>query len=215
MEDLGSGCLMDFKGYGIEREPTVQEVLAQGVDIVTFSGDKLLGGPQAGVILGRRDLVEAIKKNQLNRALRIDKLTLLAMEETLNIYRDERVALKEIPTLRMISQPYDSLRKKARRLMRMIGKTDAAAFEVDLTKGGSKVGGGALPLLELPTALLRLIPKGLSAHFMDEWLKSYEPPIIVRIEQDNVLLDVRTIQDRELRTVAKALGELSGQGGTI
>jgi L-seryl-tRNA(Ser) seleniumtransferase len=128
MEDLGSGCLVDFSKYGLTKEPTVQEVLEQGVDLVTFSGDKLLGGPQAGIILGRKDLVEAIKKNQLTRALRIDKLTLIALEETLNIYRDERVALEEIPTLRMICESYDSLKTKAQRLAKMIGKLDAGNF---------------------------------------------------------------------------------------
>jgi L-seryl-tRNA(Ser) seleniumtransferase len=112
MEDLGSGSLIDFSKYGLKKEPTVQETLAQGADLVTFSGDKLLGGPQAGIILGREDLVDAVRKNQLARALRIDKLTLLALEETLRIYRDEEKALKEIPTLRMITEPYASLREK-------------------------------------------------------------------------------------------------------
>ena len=209
MEDLGSGCLVDLSKYGLEREPTVQEVLLQGTDLITFSGDKLLGGPQAGIILGRKDLVDAIRKNQLNRTLRIDKLTLLAMEETLRIYRDERAALKEIPTLKMICQPYSSIRKKAQRLARMIGKPDTKAFTVDQTKGASRVGGGALPLLELPTRLLRLNPKEMSTHFMGEWLKFYDPPIIVRLEQDNVLLDVRTIQDRELKIVSQAIKELA------
>ena len=208
MEDLGSGCLVDLSKYGLAREPTVQEVLAQGADLVTFSGDKLLGGPQAGVILGRKDLVGAIKENQLNRALRIDKLTLMALEETLKIYRDESSALKEIPTLRMICQPYTSLKSKAGRLTRMTGKTDGKNFEVALVDGISRVGGGALPLMDLPTRLLRLIPGKMSENFMGEWLKSYDPPIIVRIEQEGVLLDVRTIQDKELKTVAKAIREL-------
>jgi L-seryl-tRNA(Ser) seleniumtransferase len=209
VEDLGSGCLVDFSKYGLSWEPTVQEVLADGVDLVSFSGDKLLGGPQAGIILGRKDLVEAIKKNQLNRALRIDKLTLLALEETLNIYRDERTALKEIPTLRMICQPYDTLKAKARRLIRMIDKSARESFDIELVKGFSKVGGGALPLLELPTRLLRLIPGKISANFINERLKSYDPPVIVRVEQDSVLFDVRTIQDNELKTVAMAINGLS------
>ncbi|MFH1350882.1 MAG: L-seryl-tRNA(Sec) selenium transferase [Pseudomonadota bacterium] len=209
MEDLGSGCLVDFSRYGLMKEPLVQEVLTEGVDLVTFSGDKMLGGPQAGIILGRKNLVDAIRKNQLSRALRIDKLTLLALEETLNIYRDEEAALREIPTLRMITQPYKSLRTKALRLSRMIGKLKTPNFIMDLVDSSSKVGGGALPLLELPSRLLCLIPKGLSASHMEEWLRSYDPPIIVRVESDRVVLDVRTIQENELKTVARAIKDLA------
>ncbi len=210
MEDLGSGCLVDFSKYGLTKEPTVQEVLEKGVDLVTFSGDKLLGGPQAGIILGRKDLVEAIKKNQLTRALRIDKLTLIALEETLNIYRDERVALEEIPTLRMICESYDSLKTKAQRLAKMIGKLDTGNFTLDLADGNSRIGGGAFPLLEVPSRLLCLIPHELSSHDIEEWLRSHDPPIIVRLEKNNVLLDVRTIQEGEFKTVAQAIKELAG-----
>ncbi|MBN1848673.1 MAG: L-seryl-tRNA(Sec) selenium transferase [Deltaproteobacteria bacterium] len=208
IEDLGSGCLVDFSKYGLSKEPTVQEALTQGLDLITFSGDKLLGGPQAGIILGRQDLVDAIKKNQLTRALRIDKLTLLALEETLNIYRDEKVALSEIPTLKMITEPYKELKAKAGRLFRMIADVPGESFSVDLMDGHSKVGGGALPLLDLPTRLVCLTPQTLSAHQMDEWFKSFDPPIIVRIEENKVLLDVRTIQDFEVKTVAQAVREL-------
>ena len=209
MEDLGSGCFVDFSKYGLFKEPTVQDVLSQGVDLVTFSGDKLLGGPQAGIILGRKNLVDAIRKNQLSRALRIDKLTLLALEETLNIYRDERVALREIPTLRMILQPHRSLKTKAQRLFKMIGSLNAQNFAIDLLDGDSKVGGGALPFLELPSRLLCLVPRKLSANYMEGWLKSYNPPIIVRLGKDNVLLDLRTIQEKELKVVAQAIRELA------
>lgn len=209
MEDLGSGCFVDFSKYGLFKEPTVQDVLSQGVDLVTFSGDKLLGGPQAGIILGRKSLVDAIRKNQLSRALRIDKLTLLALEETLNIYRDERAALREIPTLRMIFQPHRSLKTKAQRLLKMIGRSNAQNFAIDLLDGDSKVGGGALPFLELPSRLLCLVPRKLSAHYMEGWLRSYNPPIIVRLEKDNVLLDLRTIQEKELKIVAQAIRELA------
>ena len=212
MEDLGSGCLIDFSKLGLIREPTVQDVLAQGVNLVTFSGDKLLGGPQAGIILGDSNLVDAIKNNQFSRALRIDKLTLLALVETLNIYRDERAALREIPTLRMISQPYRALKTKARRLVRIIGRLDTRNFTLDIIDGNSRVGGGALPLMELPGSLLCLTPKKISAHQMEAWLRSYTPPIIVRVESDNVLLDVRTIQEKELKTVARAINELSETG---
>jgi len=213
MEDLGSGCLVDLSRYGLKKEPTVQEALEAGADLVTFSGDKLLGGPQAGIILGRQDLVEDIKRNQLNRALRIDKLTLLALEQTLRIYRDEVVALKEIPTLRMICEPYSTLKKKAGRLRRKIGNLHSGNFDLDLADGNSKVGGGALPMTDLPTRLLLMIPKKISARFMDEWLKSYDPPIIVRVDQDKVVLDIRTIQDNEIEIVAGAVKELASTIG--
>lgn len=209
MEDLGSGCFVDFSQYGMLKEPTVQEVLSQGVDVVTFSGDKMLGGPQAGIILGRKDLIEAIRKNQLTRALRIDKLTLLALEETLRIYRDEEAALRKIPTLRMILQPQRSLKVKARRLRRLIGALDQTIFTVGLAEGDSKVGGGALPLLSMPTALIALSPGRLSARAMESRLRAYDPPIIARVEKERVLLDMRTIQDRELATVAKAVQALA------
>jgi len=209
MEDLGSGWLIDLSNYGLSKETTVQEVLADGADLVTFSGDKLLGGPQAGIILGRKELVGEIRKNQLNRALRIDKLTLLALEETLKIYRDERTALKEIPTLRMICQPYNSLKTKAGRLIRMIERPDSKNFNLELADGISKVGGGALPLMDLPTRLLCLIPIKMSARYMDEWLRACDPPIIARVEQDKVILDVRTIQDEELKIVASAIKVLA------
>jgi L-seryl-tRNA(Ser) seleniumtransferase len=210
MEDLGSGCLIDLSKLGLPKEPTVQEVLGQGADLVTFSGDKLLGGPQAGIILGRKDLVDAIKKNQLTRALRIDKLTLLALEETLRLYRDERLALMEIPTLRMLSEPYEGVRRRARRLKRLIGPIEGGNFSLRQEDGSSKAGGGALPLLEIPTRLLCLIPAGMPSHFMEVWLRSYEPPVIGRLERDRFVLDVRTIQDKELPVVAQAVRTLSG-----
>jgi L-seryl-tRNA(Ser) seleniumtransferase len=209
MEDLGSGCLIDLSNYGLLKEPTVQEVLSNGVDLVTFSGDKLLGGPQAGIILGRKDLVEAIKKNQLSRALRIDKLTLLALEETLNIYRDERVAVKVIPTLRMMCQPYENLTQKVEQLTVMIKTGKTQNYTMDSIDGHSRIGGGALPLQNLPTRLLCLRPKKFSAQDIENWLRSYDPPIIVRIEADQVLLDMRTIQENELQTVAQALTTLA------
>jgi L-seryl-tRNA(Ser) seleniumtransferase len=209
MEDLGSGCLINFSEYGIPKEPMVQDVLEQGVDLVTFSGDKLLGGPQAGIILGRKDLIESIKKNPLTRALRIDKLTLMALEETLKIYRDEKAAIKEIPTLRMICHPYKALKAKGQRLAKMIGKLPTKNFSLDQVDGISRAGGGAFPLLELPTRMIYLVPKKLSAHRMEEWLRFYTPPIIVRVEKDHVLLDLRTIQEKELKTVAQAVRDLA------
>ncbi len=179
------------------------------MDIGTFSGDKLLGGPQAGIIIGKKEFVEKIRKNQLNRALRIDKMTLAALEETLNIYRDEQKAIETIPTLSMICRSYEELKSKAQRLYRMIPLKEGSSFRVDMINGTSKIGGGALPLLELPTRLLRLNPIKKSAHDISEALKSCTTPIIVRVEQESVLLDVRTIQEKELRPVANEIDRLN------
>jgi L-seryl-tRNA(Ser) seleniumtransferase len=179
------------------------------VDLVTFSGDKLLGGPQAGILLGKKDIIERIKRNPLNRAMRIDKLTLLALEETLRFYRDEESALRNIPTLSMIFRSMDSLRSRARGLRRRIGRIDPQNFTVAQADGHSKTGGGALPLLELPTRLLVLVPGRMPAHEIESRLRGFDPPIIARVENGRVLLDVRTVQDRELSILARAVQELA------
>lgn len=213
MEDLGSGCLIDLSKYGLLKEPTVRETLAQGADVVSFSGDKLLGGPQAGVILGRKSIVDAIRKNQLNRALRIDKLTLLALEETLRLYRDEHTAVRLIPTLRMMLGSYRQMVKKAERLRKMIGNCGNRHFMIEMADGNSRAGGGSLPLLELPTRLLCLVPRDKDARFMEQWLRAYDPPIVTRVEKERVVLDVRTIQAREFTTVAEAFRSLAKTRG--
>ncbi len=209
MEDLGSGCFIDFSKFGLQKEPTVQEVVSQGADIVTFSGDKLLGGPQAGIIVGKKKFVEAIRKNQLNRALRIDKLTLVALEETLRIYRDQERAIKEIPTLSMICDSFENVRKKAKRILRRIKKKENENFRVSIKIGNSMVGGGALPLCGIKSAVICLEPKRMSASEIERWLRFYDPPIISRIEKENVILDARTIQEKEISTVADAINKLS------
>jgi L-seryl-tRNA(Ser) seleniumtransferase len=209
MDDLGSGCLLDFSQYGMIREPTVQEALEEGVGVVTFSGDKLLGGPQAGIILGKKDLVTAIRENQLNRALRIDKLTLLALEETLRMYRDPRIAVKDIPTLRMICYSYESLMERAEQLHALIRGINTENFSVEQADGYSKVGGGALPLQKLKTRLLSLIPAGLSAQRMEKHLRHNAPPVIARVEKDRLMLDMRTIQEKEFQTVVQAIKSLA------
>jgi L-seryl-tRNA(Ser) seleniumtransferase len=153
--------------------------------------------------------VEAIRKNPINRAVRIDKMTLVALEETLRIYRDRESAVKEIPTLRMISTPYEEMVKKAERLLAMTGNLKEENFAVRLIDGSSRPGGGALPLAELPTRLICLVPGRLSAQFMERWLRRYDPPIIARLEKEKVLIDVRTIQEREFEILAAALRNLS------
>lgn len=209
MEDLGSGCFIDLSRYGLKKEPTVQDSVAKGADIITFSGDKMLGGPQCGIILGKREIISAIKSNQLARALRVDKLTILALQETLNLYRNEKKAIREIPTLRMICQSHQSVCRKAKKLLEMIGKLDNSAFFVSLCDGFSRVGGGAMPLEEIPSRLLCISPRKISARSLANALHSNNPPIIARVEKDQVLLDARTIQEKEIAIVAEAIKNLS------
>jgi len=204
MNDLGSGCLIDLSAYGLEKEPTAQEAIQAGVDVVTFSGDKLLGGPQAGIILGKKELIERIKANPLHRALRIDKLTLAALESTLIAYLSEAAAIQKIPTLRMLTLSVEELRKRARRLQRLISQeTDQAALEIISEQ--SQVGGGALPLQAVPTWALAIKPLKASAEALEQALRKAEPPIIARIVEDRLILDPRTIQEAEFRMVARGL----------
>lgn len=209
MEDLGSGSLVDFSAYGLRKEPTVQETVAAGVHITTFSGDKLLGGPQAGLIIGRRDIVDAVKKNQLNRALRIDKFTLSSLEATLRLYLDQNQAMARIPTLRMITAPYPELRRRAGRLRRRLSAMGGAAVEVGLKDGQSKIGGGALPFQDLRTRLVTLWPMDRTVNYLEEWLRSRPTPVIGRIEEDLLVLDVRTMDDGDFDLAAEALADFA------
>ena len=205
MVDAGSGCLIDLARFGICGEATVQQHLQAGADIVTFSGDKLLGGPQAGLIAGRRDLVEKMKRHQLLRALRIDKLTLAALEATLRLYRDERVALAEIPTLRMLTMPPDALASQARRMLRRLRALLPQQFTLTLQDGFSSPGGGSYPLLQLPSRLIEVTVDGLPPNRLEELLRNTTPPVVGRLQKDRFLLDVRTLHDNEIPLLAAAL----------
>jgi L-seryl-tRNA(Ser) seleniumtransferase len=209
MEDLGSGTFIDFARYGLQREPTVQDSVAAGADVITFSGDKLLGGPQAGVILGRRDLVDRIKANPLNRALRIDKLTLAALEATLRLYRDEAAAVAQIPTLRMIVRPAEELEADARRLAEQLEALDDPRLDVRVAAGLAKAGGGALPLLDIPSRCVHVRFQGLSATALDQHMRRQTPPIMGRIEDDIYRLDVRTLQPGDDEAIIAALRHLT------
>jgi len=205
MVDAGSGCLIDLAHFGINGEATVQHHLQAGADVVTFSGDKLLGGPQAGLIAGRRDLVEKMKRHQLLRALRIDKLTLAALEATLRLYRDEQVALAEIPTLRMLTMPLDSISSQARRMLRRLRSLLPQQFTLTLQDGFSSPGGGTYPLLQLPSRLIEVSVDGVPPKRLEELLRSTTPPVVGRLQKDRFLLDVRTLTDAEIPLLASAL----------
>ncbi|GAB4388743.1 MAG: L-seryl-tRNA(Sec) selenium transferase [Thermodesulfovibrionales bacterium] len=201
MYDLGSGCLVDLRRHGIYGEPSVQEVVKSGPDVITFSGDKLLGGPQAGVIVGREDIIERVQKNPVTRALRIDKLTLAALEATLMEYIDEEEAAARIPTLRMLLEEPGSVRKRARRIARAVSSRVKAA-RVDVVEDQSLSGGGALPEVALRTYAVAIRPDGLSAGRLEERLRKGSPPVIARIRDDALLLDARTVADREIKPLA-------------
>jgi len=205
MEDLGSGCLLDLTAYGLEKEPTVPEVIGAGVDVVTFSGDKLLGGPQAGLILGKKKFMDPIKVNPLTRALRIDKLTLAALESTLLLYLDEKRATREIPTLRMLSLDMGKLKRRGRRLLKRLSGVAQGGIEFILKEDISQVGGGAYPLQELPTIVLTIKPLNLSVNRLQENLRKDEPPVISRISQDELILDMRTVFDDEIPLLAAGI----------
>jgi L-seryl-tRNA(Ser) seleniumtransferase len=209
MEDLGSGVLMDLARFGLPKEPTVQEALADGADLVTFSGDKLLGGPQAGVILGRAELVEQVRVNPMNRALRIDKLTLAALEATLELYRDPLRAIAAIPTLRMLATPYEELRARAAGLARRLRALGLARLKVATLDGQSKVGGGALPLAAPRTRLVAVEVEGLSPTRLEQGLRAAATPVIVRLEDGRLLMDVRTLVGDDAQVIARILAGLA------
>jgi L-seryl-tRNA(Ser) seleniumtransferase len=204
MQDLGSGCFVDLTRFGLQGEPLVQDSVRSGADVITFSGDKLLGGTQAGIILGRKELIARLKKNPLTRALRVDKLTLAALEATLRLYRDEDTAIQAIPTLRMIATDLKTLEDRARGLVEALRANMAESIGVEIMDGSSMVGGGALPVQNLPTKLVAMSSKEMSAARLEVRFRGYVNPIIGRVEQELFLLDVRTLQpgDEEIITAA-------------
>jgi L-seryl-tRNA(Ser) seleniumtransferase len=204
MEDLGSGSLVDLQPWGFPHEPTVSEVVESGVDLVTFSGDKLLGGPQAGIVVGTRSLVGRLKKNPWNRALRIDKFTIAGLEATLAAY-ERGTALESIPTLRSLTEPVASIRRRARRLLSRLDAETRRRLGAAIVEDHSEVGGGALPEVKLPTAALAVGATPAAARALDEALRRADPPVIGRIARDRLLLDCRTIRAAEIPAVAGAL----------
>ena len=203
-EDAGSGALVDLSPHGIKGEPIIGESIASGADVVSFSGDKLLGASQAGIIVGRRELIGIIGKHPLYRALRVDKLTFAALEATLEAYAHD-AHFNEIPTLRMIAMRSETLKRRARSLAERIARSE---LHVEVIPGQSAVGGGAAPTAHLPTALLALRHERLSATEIERRLRLNDPPIIARIADDRVLLDLRTIAPEEENAVLAALEKL-------
>ncbi|MCC6465327.1 MAG: L-seryl-tRNA(Sec) selenium transferase [Planctomycetes bacterium] len=196
--DLGAGSLVDLRRFGVSREPTVQELLKMGADLVCFSGDKLFGGPQAGMIVGRKDLVQRVKKNQLFRMVRCDKVTLSLLEHTLRLYLDPERILEAVPTLRMISRHPDDVRKSAKTVATRLAK---AGLKVDLADSQSQIGGGSTPGEFLPTTVVVIRSLGGSPDEAAQRLRVGTPSVFCRIENDALVFDARTLlpgQDAEL-----------------
>jgi L-seryl-tRNA(Ser) seleniumtransferase len=208
MQDLGSGALFDLRSVGIKDEPGVLDSLRAGIDIVTYSGDKLLGGPQAGLISGRADLVARMRSNSLFRALRVDKLTYAALEATLLAYvkRDHDA----VPVLRMMRLSKDEIARRAEKIASQVesAPVKSAHLKLELRDGESVIGGGAAPSAALPTRLIALTHADLSADEISARLRASTPPVIARVEEGRVLLDLRTVfpdQDANLATVLASL----------
>lgn len=207
IEDLGSGLLIDLSQYGLHGEPTVSRIVESGIDLVTFSGDKLLGGPQAGIIVGKKELIRKMEKNHLTRALRVGKLTISAMESTLAIYRDPEKLKTKLPILRMLSLNVEQLTGRIRAVIEKSGVEEKGALSI--ISGSSKIGGGAFPDADIPTALLAVDPPEKKPGQVNrEFLKS-DPPVIGRIHQGKFLLDLRTVLPEEDEMVAEAIKRIS------
>jgi L-seryl-tRNA(Ser) seleniumtransferase len=209
MEDLGSGTFVDLSYYGLPEEPTVNHTVAAGADIITFSGDKLLGGPQAGVIVGSKEQLAVIKKNPLLRAVRVDKFTISALEATLREYLDTNQAMQNIPVLQMLSCPKEKVRKKADRLCRRLKKNRKDKYHIKVEPDFSQAGGGSLPQAQIPTFVVAVVPSEFSVAELDRRLRENTPPVIGRVSKERMLFDLRTVFDNEIPIIADALERLS------
>lgn len=205
LEDLGSGALFDFAALGIAGTPTVRQALWQGPGIVTISGDKLLGGPQAGIIVGRRELVAPLRKHPLSRALRIDKMCLAALAATLNLYADERRAVARVPVLAMMAEGEARVAARARRFVGKVRRRGDKGLVLSVEKGFSSPGGGAMPDVDVPTACVAVSHPDVDVVRVEERLRTGKPPVVARIGKGKLLLDMRTVRDSDLGELAAAL----------
>ena len=207
VEDIGSGTLIDFSKYGFTHEPTVQESVKCGIDVITFSGDKMLGGPQAGVIVGKKKYIDKMKKNQLLRALRVAKMTLAALEGTLKYYVDEKEAVKNIPTLYMMLSSSQKQEKRARILKEKL-ENKVPDFEFTVDSDYSMVGGGSMPEEKIPTYVIRARSCKMPPEEVDRKLRKARIPVIVRIANDEIVMDLRTMFDKDFDILVDEFADL-------
>jgi L-seryl-tRNA(Ser) seleniumtransferase len=220
VNDLGSGTLVDLARFGLAHEPTVKEAVAAGADLVTFSGDKLLGGPQAGFIVGRKDLIARIKRNPMKRALRIDKVRLAALEATLRLYRDPDRLVERLPTLRLLARPKREIEAAARRLAPAVAVKLAGAFDVTPAPCASQIGSGALPLETVPSFGLAITPRGAKRGgrllaTLSAALRRLPIPVIGRIENNALVLDLRCLDDEKAFIANLISLDLAGETGAL
>lgn len=202
IHDMGSGMLIDLSKYGLPYEMTVTDSLAAGADVVTFSGDKVLGGPQAGIIVGKKTYIDKMKKHQLTRALRVDKMTIATLSATLRLYYDEQQAMRKIPTLKMLVMCLEELEKKAIELQGLLSILgEEAAIEV--VDSYSQVGGGAYPGEEIASKAVTILPRSINAKQLADQLRQASVPIIVKIRNQKCELDVRTIDHTDYSIIVK------------
>lgn len=204
IEDLGSGVFIDVSKYDLTYEPTVLDSIRKGADIVTFSGDKMLGGPQAGIIVGKKEYISQMKKNQLTRALRVDKLTICALEATLRMYLDEEKAIKEIPTLRMLTYTMEELEEKANTLYSKLENLNTYA-NIRIEDGLSQVGGGSMPLETINSKVIAITPNNMNVSTLEKKLRLSDSHVIARVYEDKYVLDIRTIFEDEFDILAKEI----------
>jgi L-seryl-tRNA(Sec) selenium transferase (EC 2.9.1.1) len=208
MSDMGSGVLIDLKKYGFGDEPPVQSAIKSGADVVSFSGDKLLGGPQAGILAGGKACLERMKKNPLNRALRVDKLRIAALEATLKSYLDEQTAIRDIPVLEMLLRPLPQIAREAADLFEKLSGVVAGNGRIQIADGFSQLGGGALPAENIPTKVIRFLPARLSPDVFAARLRRNNPPVFTRIAQGELILDPRTLHPKEYKVIAEAFNTI-------
>ena len=210
IDDVGAGALIDFSKFGFEPEPTLSESIAKGADIVTSSADKLIGASQGGIILGRAKLIEAVRKNQFARIVRVGKLTLAALEATLKLFLDESIALRELPTLKMLRREASEIAEQAERMVLELKKSVSGAAVTTIC-GFSQMGSGSLPAQNLATTLVALQPEQISAESLAHRLRQYGTPIFTRIRNDQVLIDPQTLLSGDDKIVIEALIEIFSQ----